>query len=161
MLVGMVLTQFKNVVTLILLISVLLYRDPQISGEKVYPLYFNTRLVLSALVMVIHVACMVIGYRENKMFRESISEGYRPGEEVETGKLSWAATKEISTKKIKDIHEPTVVELTKENVWEYLAIDYIKGSVGINENDDRLSFPGGQFVLRENVFLWKYSLKKM
>ena len=55
MLVGMVLTQFKNVVTLILLISVLLYRDPQISGEKVYPLYFNTRLVLSALVMVIHV----------------------------------------------------------------------------------------------------------
>ncbi len=128
--------------------------------------------------MVIHVACMVIGYRENKMFRKSISEGYRPGEEVETGKLSWAATKEISTKKMigvtvalvialsaffwyKDIHEPTVVELTKENVWEYLAIDYIKGSVGINENDDRLSFPGGQFVLRENVFLWKYSLKKM
>ena len=54
-----------------------------------------------------------------------------------------------------------MVELTKENVWEYLAIDYIKGSVGINENDDRLSFPGGQFVLRENVFLWKYSLKKM
>ena len=53
-----------------------------------------------------------------------------------------------------------MVELTKENVWEYLAIDYIKGSVGINENDDRLSFPGGQFVLRENVFLWKYSLKK-
>ena len=36
----------------------------------------------------------------------------------------------------KDIHEPTMVELTRENVWEYLAIDYIKGYVGINENDD-------------------------
>ncbi len=141
-----------GIVALIVLISVLLYRDPQISGEKVYPLYFKTRLVLSALVMVIHVAGMVIGYREDKIFRESISEGYRPGEEAENGKIGWTVTKEISTKKMigvtvalvialsaffwyKDKHEPTMVELTMENAWEYLAIDYVQGYVNQSKDD--------------------------
>lgn len=115
--------------------------DPQITAF-IYP---GALFIGSLLIAVNYFRCAVIIWKEDRDLWEEPDGGKKPS-------FLSAMVEGVSMKKVvssivaltvalsaffwySDKHEPNVVELTKENVWEYVVIDYISDYVRAEKED--------------------------
>ncbi len=133
-------------------------------GERLI-FYPGFLFIGSLLIAVNYFRCAVITWKEDSDLWEEPDGGKKPS-------FLSAVMEGISMKKVTGMivalvialsafswynakHEPTVVELTKTNVWEYVVIDYINGYVRAEKEDSlRCSISGAlSHAVYEDVVL--------